>query len=126
MKEERFSVCFPISLMWEDAGMVRRIIGRCVDLSPEGIKVEVRDRVKVGTTVLVASNQFGRMGHASVRHVQRHKMQWMTGLKFGIAFGLADTVRRKTLERVLSPDDPHAVPPESRVRSPRKPAGSTD
>jgi len=108
-KEERYAVSFPISLMWEEAGTVRRILGRCVDLSPEGIKVEARDRVNTGTAVLVSSHQFGRMGQATVRHVQRDKMQCVIGLKFGTAFGLGDPARRKILEQVLSPDDPHAA-----------------
>jgi hypothetical protein len=104
-KEERYSVSFSVALGWVDkSGLVRRINARCVDLSPEGMKIETRDRVDAGTVVAVQSDEFGRMGHATVRHVQRDKMQCVIGLKFGAAFGLGDPARKKILEQVLRSD----------------------
>jgi len=79
--------------------LVRRTNGRCLDLSPEGMKIETRDRLDTGTVVTVQSGEFGRMGHATVRHVNREKMQCLVGLKFGAAFGLGDPARQKILER---------------------------
>jgi len=100
MPEERYSVSFSVALGWADkSGLVRRTNGRCLDLSPEGMKIETRDRLDTGTVVTVQSGEFGRMGHATVRHVNREKMQCLVGLKFGAAFGLGDPARQKILER---------------------------
>jgi hypothetical protein len=89
--------------MWQEkSGAVRRISGRCLDLSSEGIKIETRDRLDTGTAVLVSSQEFGRMGHATVRYSARDKMRCLVGLKFGAAFGLSDPARRRILDRVLN------------------------
>jgi|SRR5580704_9023766 hypothetical protein len=109
MKEERYSVSFSVFLMWEPKkGTVRRMTGRCVDLSPEGMKIEARDRLDKDTVVMVTSDEFGRMGHATVRYCQRDRMLCVVGLKFGTAFGLGDPARRKILESVIRPDTPDA------------------
>jgi hypothetical protein len=110
MKEERYSVSFSVFLMWEPkTGPVRRMMGRCVDLSPEGMKIEARDRLEKGTLVMVTSDEFGRMGHAIVRYCQRDKMVCIVGLKFGTAFGLSDPARQKILGSVISLEDPDAL-----------------
>jgi hypothetical protein len=126
MNEERYSVSFSVALGWVDkGGLVRRLNGRCVDLSPEGMKIETRDRLETGTVVTVQSDEFGRMGHATVRHVQRDKMQCLVGLKFGAAFGLGDPARRKILDRVLRPDSASESRPGVPVRGARKTSGIT-
>jgi hypothetical protein len=117
MKEERYSVGFSVALMWEEKpGMVRRLNGRCLDLSPSGMKIETSERLDVGRVVTVSSNEFGRMGHATVRYAQRDKMRCSIGLKFGAAFGLGDPARRRVLEKVLRRD-------ESNLAIPVRPAG---
>ncbi len=108
--EERYSVSFSVSLMWEEGGLIRRVNGRCVDLSPAGIKVETKERLESGRSVMVSCNEFGRMGHATVRHVRRQKMQCEIGLRFAAAFGLGDPARRKILARVISLDAPTPEP----------------
>ena len=109
-KEDRYAVSFPVSLTWEEKpGVVRRINGRCVDLSPAGIQVETRERVNPGTVLLVSCDVFGRMGHATVRHSRRDKMTCLLGLKFGAAFSLSDPARRRILEGVLRRDDSGAT-----------------
>ncbi len=101
-KEERYAVSFSVSLTWEEkSGLVRRINGRCIDLSPEGIKVEARERVESGTMVLVTCDEFGRMGLATVRYSRRDKINCMLGLRFGAAFSVSDPARRKILAGVL-------------------------
>jgi hypothetical protein len=77
-----------------------------------------------GTGVTVQSDEFGRMGHATVRHVQRDKMQYLVGLRFGAAFGLGDPARRKILESVLKPDNAHGDGSATLVRGARKTSGT--
>jgi hypothetical protein len=107
MREKRYAVSFAITLMWEEkSGAVRRARGRCLDLSPEGMRIETRERVDPGTTVLVASDQFGRMGHATVRYYRREMLNASVGLRFSTVYGLEDPGRRKILTTVL---DPHRL-----------------
>lgn len=104
MREERFKVSFSISLTWEEKpGAIRRLAGHCVDLSSEGISVEVKDRVNPGATVQVESKEFGRMGHVVVRFCRRDQMRYLIGCRFSAPFGVSDPARRKILERVMLP-----------------------
>jgi hypothetical protein len=107
MREPRFAVSFSVQLNWQEkSGALQRVSARCVDLSSEGMKVEVRDRLAPGTTVLVASNEFGRMGNTLVRYCRRDKMHFMAGLRFGTAFSLSSPGRQKTLESILHKAEP--------------------
>ena len=109
MRDERFPVSFSVYLTWQDrAGLSRRVSARCLDLSPEGIRIEARDRLDTGTTLLVSSNEFGRMGLATVRYCRRDGMRFLVGLRFGATFGLGDPARRKILARIIKPDPPPA------------------
>jgi hypothetical protein len=100
--EERYDVDFPVLLSWQTAnGLLHRVTGRCVDLSPSGAKLKTIDRLETGTGVLVHSEQFGRMGMANIRYCVRQGMKYEVGLQFSAAFGLSDPVRKKILERVL-------------------------
>lgn len=100
-QQERYRVNFPVTLTWEDKGRVRVINGRCLDLSPDGLAVETKDRLATGTVVVVTSREFGRMGHATVRHSRFEKMLCVVGLRFLADFGLSDPARRKILSGLL-------------------------
>jgi hypothetical protein len=105
--EERYHVDFQVFLSWQDSkGDVHRVSGRCLDLSPAGLRIETRDTFATGQLVLVQCEQFGRMGNASVRYCRRGPMQYSVGLQFSIVFGLGDPVRRRILEKVLSNANP--------------------
>jgi hypothetical protein len=100
-QQERYKVDFPVTLTWEDKGRIRVINGRCLDLSPDGLGVETKDRITQGTVVVVTSREFGRMGHATVRHSRFEKMLCVVGLRFFTDFGLSDPGRRKILSGLL-------------------------
>ena len=51
--------------------------------------------------VLMTSDQFGRMGNATVRYCRREGMKYVVGLQFSTAFGLSDPVRKAALDKVL-------------------------
>jgi len=102
MREQRFAVDFTVSLTWQvKGGAQRRARGRCRDLSAEGLKIEIVDTLPKETLVLVESNEFGRMGIATVRYCQRYGMKCVVGMKFSAAFGLGDPARKKVLDRIL-------------------------
>lgn len=83
---------------------MRQAPGRCVDLSASGARVEARDGMEVRTLVLVTSEQFGRMGNATIRYCRREGMKHILGLQFSTAFGLSDPARKKILDKVLQKD----------------------
>jgi hypothetical protein len=102
--EQRHRVDFPVFLSWEQKnGVVHRVPGRCVDLSPSGARLETRDRLEPRTTIAVQSEQYGRMGMASIRYCTRHGMKYIVGLEFSAVSGLSDPVRKKIMENVLRP-----------------------
>jgi hypothetical protein len=116
MREQRFSVDFAVRLQWQPKrGGVQRATGRCLDLSPEGMRVELRDALETGGQVLAESDEFGRMGHAMVRYCRRENMRYMAGLRFSTPFALGGPARQTILDRVLaSGPDPGPDPdPES-------------
>lgn len=103
--EERYSVDFVVFLSrQEKTGASRRGSARCVDLSASGAKLETQDRLEPRSNVLVNSEQFGRMGNASIRYCRREGMKYSVGLEFSSAFGLSDPMRQKILSGVLRPD----------------------
>jgi hypothetical protein len=101
--EDRYDVDFQVFLSWQAPnGLIHRVTGRCVDLSPSGAKIETIDHLDVRSGVLVHSEQFGRMGLASVRYCARMGMKYEVGLQFTNAFLLSDPVRKKILQSVLA------------------------
>lgn len=100
--EDRYQVDFHVFLSWQAKnGGIHRVPGRCVDLSSSGAKLETRDRLEVRASILVHSEQFGRMGTASIRYCVRKGMKYEVGLQFSSAVVLSDPVRKKILDRVL-------------------------
>lgn len=100
-REERYEVDFPVFLSWQAGREVRRIAARCLNLSATGALLETRDRLEAGTTVLVLSEHFGRMGMACVRHCTRNLLKYEVGLRFGSVFALSDQARRRILDGVI-------------------------
>jgi hypothetical protein len=98
--EERYPVDFQVFLTWQRNGVTQRVVGRCVEISPSGARLETRDKLEPRSTVLAHSEQFGRMGLASIRHCTRLGMKYDVGLQFNTAFGMSSPVRRIALEQV--------------------------
>lgn len=100
-REERFDVDFPVQLSWQVGTTVWRVAARCVNLSASGARLESRDRVQPGTTVLVHSELFGRMGLAVVKYCNRNALKQEIGVCFGVALQLSDPARRRILEGLI-------------------------
>ena len=104
MNEKRFRVSLKVYLTWQDAqGAIRSCPGRCVELSSSGACVEMIDLLKVHSHVIVYSENFARMGHATVRHCTRELMKYRVGLQFSTAFVLSDAMRQEALARAAGP-----------------------
>jgi hypothetical protein len=101
-RPERYKVDFPVFLTWQDRqGMVRRLTGKCTDLSAAGAHVETKDQLTPHSGVLMTSELFGRMGNVSVRYCRRMGMKYKVGLHFTVLLQLSDPVRKRILEEVL-------------------------
>lgn len=100
--EPRFRVDFPTYLNWQGKnGVIRRVRARCVDLSASGARVETTETLELRLIVLVTSDQFGRMGNATVRYCRREGLKFIVGLEFCTAFGLGDPLRKAALNKVM-------------------------
>jgi hypothetical protein len=100
--EPRYHVNFTVRVSWQaQNNLVRQISGKCTDLSASGARVETLDPLDVRGLVLLSSECFGRMGHASVRYCRREGMKYAVGLQFNVQFGLSDPSRKKMLEKVV-------------------------
>jgi hypothetical protein len=96
--EPRYRVDFPVFLAWQDKrGTVHRSQARCLDISASGAHMETIDPFPPQTCVVVHSDGFGRMGHASVRYCRRVGMKYRVGLQFTSALALSDAMRKKFL-----------------------------
>ena len=103
--EARYPVDFQVFLTFQlRNGLVQRVAGRCVNLSPSGAKVETRDKLEHRSTITLHSGEFGRMGTAIIRYCNRRGMKYEVGLEFSTVFGLSDPARRKVLDTVLRPE----------------------
>jgi hypothetical protein len=100
MNEKRFRVSMKVYLTWQDAqGVIRRCPGRCVELSTSGACVEMIDLLKLYSHVIVYSENFARMGHATVRYCTRELMKYRVGLQFSTEFVLGDAMRLEAVAR---------------------------
>lgn len=111
-REERYEVEFPVFLSWQAGQTVRRVAARCLDLSVSGARLETKDRIQPGTTVLVHSEHFGRMGLASVKYCSVNKLNYDVGVHFGTALHLSDPARRTILDGLIRKPAPEPTEAE--------------
>jgi hypothetical protein len=106
--EPRFRVSMKVYLTWQDAqGAIRRCPAKCIDLSTSGACVETIDTLKPHSDVIVYSENFARMGHATVRYCSREVMKYRIGLQFSTALALGDAIRQQAVLRAAGPGQNH-------------------
>ncbi len=98
--EVRYRVNLKVYLTWQDAtGTVRRCPAKCVDLSASGARLETIDPMAKHLQVIMSSENFTRMGHATVRYCAREGMKYRVGLQFTSLLTLSDAMRQEAVER---------------------------
>jgi hypothetical protein len=80
-RHRRIPYVAPIRISWEDRGQPSFAIARCIDLSEEGMRIEVSQAVRPGTRLQIAAEHFKFTGSASVRRMDRHGSKYMLGLQ---------------------------------------------
>jgi|SRR5580698_42855 PilZ domain len=71
----------PIRISWEEQFVPSFAIARCVDLSEEGMRIEVSQAIRPGTRIQIAAEQFKFTGSASVRRQDRRGAKYLLGLQ---------------------------------------------
>jgi hypothetical protein len=105
--EPRYRVNFPVYLTWQAKdGSLRRALARCLNISASGAMVETDYPLEQYAGVIVESDRFGRIGHATIRYCARQMMKYNIGLMFTASLGLSDSVRRKVFEKAIEEVQP--------------------
>ena len=60
-----------VRLSWEDPRGSRFALGRCIDISETGLRVELPVTIPMHTAVLLTAERIGLSGSASVKHLAR-------------------------------------------------------
>ncbi len=82
-RESRDSVAIPIVISWEDMdGLTQHSQGRCLDLSPGGLRVELKDPLHAPTRIKFHVLDTGVTGVALVRHCRRKGSKYVVGAQF--------------------------------------------
>lgn len=80
-RHRRIPYLAPVRISWEEEGTPSFAIARCIDLSQEGMRIEVSKGVRPGTRVQIAAENIKFTGSASVRRSDRYGSKYMLGLQ---------------------------------------------
>ena len=72
-----------VQLQWPDALRGRQVLtARVIDISENGMKVQVPHAIALGTYVQIKSKDYALSGVAGVKHCSREKTGYEAGLEF--------------------------------------------
>jgi hypothetical protein len=82
-RHEREPQRVPVQIVWKDRdGLDRVLTGRTIDVSKNGMRVEVSSRIEERTYVTLRAEALKLHGSASVRRCARYGSKFMVGLEF--------------------------------------------
>jgi hypothetical protein len=80
-----------VRISWEDARGLRNYgIGKCVDVSEDGLRIEVAEAIPLHSHVSLRAEGINFSGSATVKHVARRGSKFILGLE--LSHGLRDQV----------------------------------
>jgi hypothetical protein len=75
-----------VRISWVDSqGCSRYMMGKCLDVSEEGIRVEVPEPIPARTNVMIRAEQINLTSPAVVKHVERQGLSYFLGLELSQA-----------------------------------------
>jgi hypothetical protein len=80
-RHRRMPYAGPIRISWDEPSGPRYAIGKCIELSESGARVEVPVNIPVRTSIRLNAERIKLAGSASVRHVARHGAKYILGLE---------------------------------------------
>jgi len=80
-QHQRSPYCGPIRISWEnEEGLVRYAHAKCLDVSEDGLRIEVAESIPVRTRLLFRADQINFSGSATVRSVAWRGCKYILGL----------------------------------------------
>jgi hypothetical protein len=80
-RHERIPCTLPVRLSWNDNGTDRYVRGKCRDISPDGLRVEITDTIPTGSQVSLRVEKPDVAGSARIRYFRRGPMRNVIGLE---------------------------------------------
>lgn len=80
-RHRRIPYVAPVRISWEEQGTPSFAIARCIDLSEDGMRIEVSKAVRPGTRLQIAAENIKFTGSASVKRSDRSGSKYMLGLQ---------------------------------------------
>ena len=97
--DERRPFRCPVQVSWQTrAAGPRTISAKCVDLSPQGARLECAEAIDVRTNVYLQAPDHGLLGNATVRYCVRKGLKYDVGLLFSSVASQADQGRKRILD----------------------------
>jgi hypothetical protein len=80
-RKRRIPYLGPVRISWEDRGQARFAAGRCIDISEEGMRIEVSQPVQAGSMVQICADRIRVSGAATVKRMERCGSKYLLGLQ---------------------------------------------
>jgi hypothetical protein len=81
-RNRRIPQAQPVRIAWEDRGEHLFAIARCIDISEQGMRIELAPPVSRGARIMIAAESIKFAGSASVRYVGRTGCKSVLGVEF--------------------------------------------
>jgi hypothetical protein len=96
-RHRRLPYCGTIRVSWDDGKGQHYAVGKCIDISESGLRIELPVAVPSHATLLIATDRIRFSGSASVKHVVRF------GAKYLVGVALNSGLNPKTLDTIREP-----------------------
>jgi hypothetical protein len=93
----------PIRVSWEENGEPRFVYAKCIEISENGVRIELPYPVRTGSRILLREDSLGLATSATVKHLIRKGGKCMLGLH------LREGIRARTIALLEGPSEICAV-----------------
>lgn len=96
-RHRRIPYLGPIQISWESYGQTRFAQGKCLDISENGLRIEVPIPVPVRTSIVLRAERIQLSGSATVRYSTRYGAKYILGIE------MSQVLQEKTLAAIREP-----------------------
>ena len=93
-RHRRVTYVGPIRISWEEQGQARFAMGKCIDISETGLRIESPQPVRAGTGIQLGAERIKLVGAAVVKHMVRNGSKYLLGVE------LTQVVLHQTLAEI--------------------------
>jgi hypothetical protein len=99
-RHRRLPMIGPVRLAWESGGETKFALGKCVDISEGGMRIEVLVPIPLQTALMMSADRIQLSGAATVRHLVPRRAKYLVGLELcGSLYGKALAAIRAVSEQ---------------------------